>query len=595
MISITSGAQVPSYVHSHHSVSRFSDDETSWISGVESQARSVGGASSTCSTASRRNPYLKDGKTIKRVIDDLIRSGDDPEATLFALSTACVEFDHNDTIKHNAELYYGAAAVLAEKLSMTDDHDALRMICSAMEMAFRGGTKYAKEAFHVNAPTMMPPMLRLLDRCEQSKVRYADEIILNITKTFHYLSRIPELRVSLTRQPGLLDSLQRVATSPLNVPSRNARVRVMANLANCDDNKVLMYAHRGLLNSLLKIAQLDLVDATREYATIALMDLASAPANQVPLAKNGLVLRVLTGMVVKEKVTSIRESATTTVQNLAFPKSNRSRLVEFQGGLVMAALLSVLQKDSNEKTRRRAAGALTNMACEETAERMAKHPGLLSTLAQVSVQKDTDPGVQSRACLALTKIASNICLSKSCGELMDALVVAADTPVDNNISSVFRLRAREPECRESMARHKGLLDKLADMCLAESWKDRENATRAIMHLANENVNRKILCNSRILEGLLYGASCNVPPQVVPHPDHDPKQILKEIQDSAIRGIARLATDPSNRKFMAKHKGLLVTIAKATERESKLEMLGADEEQQQSFLGKPLLMSLLMAM
>jgi hypothetical protein len=351
----------------------------------------------------------------------LIQS-EDTESTLTALSIICAEFDHDDTIKHNAELYYGSVQVLAHKLSMTDHHDGIRMICAAMEMTFRGGTKYVKEAFHVNAPLMMPPMLRLLDRAEQSKVRYADEIILHITKIFHYLSRIPELRVSLARQPGLLDSLQRVATSPLNVPSRNARVRVMANLANCNENKVLMYAHRGLLTSLLKIAQLDLVDATREYATIALMDLASAPANQVPLAKNSQVLRVLTEMVISEKVASIRESATTTIQNLAFPKANRLRLVEFQGGSVVGALLTVLKQDTNGKARRRAGGALTNLASEETAERLAKYPGLLPTLAQVSVQNDTDEDVQARACLALTKIASTIGIeSESHGALICCL------------------------------------------------------------------------------------------------------------------------------------------------------------------------------
>ena len=81
---------------------------------------------------------------------------EDLESTLTALSIVCVEFDHNDTIKHNAELYYGAIEVLAHKLSMTDNHDGIRMICSAMEMAFRGGTKYVKESFHVNVSSFEP-------------------------------------------------------------------------------------------------------------------------------------------------------------------------------------------------------------------------------------------------------------------------------------------------------------------------------------------------------------------------------------------------------------------------------------------------------
>ncbi|CAB9518935.1 expressed unknown protein [Seminavis robusta] len=602
--SVTS-ATVPSYVTgANASVSRISDDETSWMSGVESQARSAGGGSNTSSIGTgSRNPYLRDGKKTKKVIDDL-NGAEDEESTLTALTVIITEFDHSDTIKHNAELYYGAIGVLAQKLSMTDHHDAIRMICSAMEMAFRGGAKYVKEAFHVNAPAMMPPLLRLLDRCEQSKVRFPDEIILNITKTFHYWSRIPELRVSLARQPGLLDALRRVATSPLNVPSRNVRVRIIANLANAEDNKVLMYAHKGLLTSLLKIAHLDPVDATREFSTIALMDLASAPANQVPLANHGYVLKVLTVMVVSEKVTSIRESATTTLQNLAFPKANRLRLVNFQDGLVLEALLKVLDRDPNQKARRRAGGALTNLACEATADQMAKQPALLYTLAHVAIHEETDEEIQSRACLALTKIASGVKNGQSPthSAVLDALVIAADTRVDNNISAVFRLRARDPQCREGMARHPGVLSKLAGMCFKPSLKERDNATRAIMHLANENINRKIMCNEEILEALIHGASCSVVPSSDRHQHSgsstltEEHNLLTEMQDSAIRAIARLATEHSNRQTMAKHRGLITAIARATERESKLEMKGpVSPEQQQAFLGKPLLMSLLMAM
>jgi hypothetical protein len=70
--SVNSGTvTVPSYVHG--AASRVSDDEASWISGVESQPRSVGGASITSSKGTGisgvRNPYLRDGKKTKRIID----------------------------------------------------------------------------------------------------------------------------------------------------------------------------------------------------------------------------------------------------------------------------------------------------------------------------------------------------------------------------------------------------------------------------------------------------------------------------------------------------------------------------------------------
>ena len=525
----------------------------------------------------------------------------------------CVEFDHTVTIKHNAELYFGAVRVLSQKLRTVDprNHDALRMICAAMEMAFRGGAKYVNQTFYVSAPTLMLPLMELLERCEKSQVRWADEIILNITKTLHYLSRIPELRLALARQAGILECLQRVATVPLNVPSRNARVRIIANLANTEDNKVLMFAHKGMLSSLLKIAQMDPIEATREYAAVALMDLASATPNQIPLAKIGHVLKVLTAIVASEKAPIIREHATTALQNLAFPKSNRRRLVEFHNGVVVEALSQQLQNDKNEKARRRAAGALTNLAFSETAERMAAHPNLLCTLATTSTQDDNED-VRSRACLALTKIASSIShLSPYHTAVMDALVVAAQTDVDNNISAVFRLRVRETACRESIARHPGVLEALAHICTTPTatLKDRDNATRALMHLANESVNRQTMCNAKVLDAFVNGASCGYdsnsmrqdPPSFhrANTDDTDEDHLMSEIRDSAIRAIARLATEETNRPTMAKHEGLLTAIAKATEQESKQEVeQGSNNNKanaQQAFLGKPLLMSLLVAM
>lgn len=466
------------------------------------------------------------------------------------------------------------------------------MICAALELSFRGGSKYVVEAFHINGPTMIPLLLRLLDRCEQSKMQYADDIILSISKVFHYISRISDLRVSMTRQQGMLDCMSRVACTPLNVACRNVRVRTIVNLANCHDNKVLLFAHKGLLNSLLKIAQLDLCDDTREYAAMALMDLASATPNQAPLASNGEVLRTLTRMVVAEENTAIRECAITTLQNLAFPKSNRKWLVEFQNGVVLDALLSVLLNYKSIKGRRRAGGALTNLAYNATAESMGQHPDLLSTLATVAA-KDESKDVQSRACLALTKIATCIDSKSNCYRgVLTALVVASkSTATDNSISAVLRCKARESENRESLARHPGLLEALADMCcdLGATTKTLDNATRTIMHLANENVNRKIMCNTKMLNALIRGSSFALGGDQL-----DP--IVSEIQDSAIRAIARLATESSNRAVMAKHGGLLTAVTKAIERELKLE----DEclkrgEQSQPFLGKPLLMSLLMAM
>jgi hypothetical protein len=504
------------------------------------------------------------------------------ERRIIAITNACAEFDHGDDMKHNVELQNGAANVLAKVLSMTDDDDEIRMICAAIEMVFRAQTTYVHVAFDKCGSVMVPILLRLLERAENGNMKHADVSILNITKTLLYISRVSELRVILARHQGMLDALRRTATSILNPDCRVARIRIVANLVNCEENKGLLLEHEGLLDSLLRIAHLDLSDSAREYAGVGLMDLASSPANQVPMAKNEKLLGTLVKMVLVEKVASTRESAITALQNLAFTKENRSRLVTFKHGIVLEALKKALSSDKIDKARRRAAGALTNLACDETADQMGSHKSLLDTLAIVST-KDENQEVQTRAAMALTKLAASITIKMSCyGTLLDALVVSSLSPAANSVSAVLRVKARDPENRESMARHPGILDTLADICIntGSDLKEKDNAMRAIMHLTNESNNRKAMCNKLLLEALVKGAS-----------HEDPK--MEEIRDSAVRAIERLATEFSNRAYMARHKGLLVAVAKATEREAKLEEAGAKAEH--AFLAKPLLMSLLVAM
>jgi hypothetical protein len=413
-------------------------------------------------------------------------------------------------------------------------------------------------------------------------MKHADVSIMNITKVLLYISRVCDLRVPLARHQGMLNALVRVATSILNADCRTGRMRVMANLANCDQNKVMMLEHDGLIESILKIATLDLSDKAREFASATLMDLASAPLNQKPMAQIDKLLGTLVKLAVIDDSDETREYAITGLQNLAFAKENRVRLVTYGSGVVLEALKKTVSGDPNSKARRRAAGALTNLACEETAERMGMHKGLLETLAMVSTN-DENNDVQKRASLALTKVATNITVNMQCHEtLLDALVVASVSANANNVSAVLRVKARIPENREQMAQHPGVLDTLSDIILsnANETKDRDNAMRAIMHLTNEPANLKVLCFKTVLDALVLGA------------EMDGKEFA-EMRDSAIVAIERLATEISNRKQIARTPGLITAVAKATERELKTELSG--EGNGQAFLAKPLLMSLLVAL
>jgi hypothetical protein len=465
---------------------------------------------------------------------------------------------------------------------MTENEDEIRMICAALEMVFRASTESVRMNYHEIGSSILPLLLKVIEKCESSKFSNAEVSILNVSKVLLYFSRVQELRKPLADHNGMLDTLVRVSSSALSEEARILRMRIIANLCNWEDNKVWMSKHPGFLDSILKVAAMDTSSSAREYSAASLMDLASSSKTQEDMANHDRLLATLVKLVVADETDEAREYAVTAIQNLAFSKSNRVRLVQFSDGVIIEALKKALSSDKNDKSRRRAAGAITNLACEETAELMEGHTGLLDVVAKAAVQ-DTNEDVQKRSCLALSKIISSspIC-SQYFENAMIALVRASGGKNSTGIPAVFRLKARDASRRQEMARIPGILDALADIYFSEFYnmKDKDNIIRAIMHLTNDTENRKAMCNKVILKSLVSAANLDGVDQ-------------KETRDSAVISIERLATEISNRKYMARHPSLLSVIAKATERESASELNG--EKSTQPRLAKQLLMSLLLAM
>ncbi|KAL7466523.1 hypothetical protein ACHAXS_011453 [Conticribra weissflogii] len=576
--------------------------------GASSGARSVGSVGNASVTSfdlmdstknkniakRKRKEYAKDSryKAVRRVVDELNKAiGADKRKA--AIDQVCIEFDHQDESKHNAELYLGAANVLCLVLSMSDQEDEICSITSALEMVYRADREAIIISYQDVGAALVPLLLRLLERCEKGRKVLADECISNISKVLLHMTRISELRMPLVGHPGMLAALERVSTLPLTMESRVLRMRILANLANAEGNKVMIFERSSLLEAVMKIATLDKSDSAREYASAIMMDLASCSANQVPMARIEKVLATFVKLAVVEDKVETREYAVSGLQNLAFEKKNRMQLVSYGSGVVIEALKKTTSSDTNDKTRRRSAGALTNLACDGTAEKMGNHDGLLNTLAEVSVN-DTNREVQQRAALALTKLANSVTVKMKCwGALLDALIQASQcSSADGIVSAMFRVKTRSEENRTSMAKHPMLLITLAQMCLrsedcepsSADHKDRENATKAIAHLANDPLNHKLICNEHILAALVHGASLGGQEAVV-------------TRDAAILAMERMAMEHSNRPMMARYPGMLVTIAKATEREMHEELNGnpISSPTGQPRLAKPLLMSLLVAM
>jgi hypothetical protein len=508
-----------------------------------------------------------------------------------AITNACEIFDHYDEARHNIEMYQGAAQALGKMLDHPQPDDALRMICSALEMVFRASTRTVQQSYSkCESSGLLTNLLHLMDRCEKGEVKHAHISILNITRILLYLSKCPDLRYPLCRNQELLDCFTRVAATnnndnqnQLTNECRALRMRILANLAAGEKNRVLLFEHVGLLHNVLRVANLDSSDLARQHAVTVLQELAACTFLHVSMASNDQLLGTLVKLALKEKSMQTRESATTALQALAHTRENRVRLVEFKDNVVLEALRVAISTDAHDKVRKRAAGALTNLAGEDTAEVMGNHKGLLGALAIVAT-KDTSVDVQTRASMALTKIGNKITASMGpCFEtLLDSLVVASLSTTSNNVSAAFRVMSRLPENRERMARHSGVLDTLADICVSPGAdiSDRDNALRTLMHLVNDSRNRLVMCNKTILDALVIGSNFE-----------EPK--LMEARESAMITLERLATEPANRPRMARHVGLLVAVSRAVEREAKWE--DAKIESEHGYLAKPLLMSLLLAM
>lgn len=438
-----------------------------------------------------------------------------------------------------------------------------------------------------------------------------DECVHCIGRVLISMCRSSDFRSIFYHQPDLVKGLTRisstkaneVAAANINPECRLCRLNVLANLAKNSDNESrdFLYRFDGFLDSLLRYGNFDPSSIVRQAAAWCVLELTNAPSICSAMSKNSKVLGTLVKMIlVDDKVTpsspsttvaSTRESALTALQNISFDRTNRSHIIHFKSGMVLEALKKTLTTDIDAKSRRRAAGAVVNLVCDDTAEFMVSYKGLTDTLALVATQ-DNNLDVQTRAALSLTKLAAHISelqnhpveLSPAYLTILDALVVTSLSKLHSTrVTAAIRSLARNhPDHRPLLARHDGIVDTLIDVIqsslvvyenatdddvddyeLTNEQKqkskitDRTNAIHAIAHLANsDDATRKHLCSRPTLLAAIVEAT--QPP---------------DCQDLAIVILERLATVPSNRHILTRCNGLIVAVAEAVERESRLQQKG----------------------
>ena len=434
-----------------------------------------------------------------------------------------------------------------------------------------------------------------------------DECIHCIGRIFISMSRSSEFRSVLYQQHDLVKGLTRISsaraneavTIRTNPECRLCRLHVLANLAKNSNNerRELLYGFDGFLDSLLRYGNFDPICAVRQAAAWCILELTNSPRNCCAMAQNTKVLGTLVKMILVDEsisvatslpstsVASTRESALTALQNISFDRSNRRHVILFKNGMVLEALKKTLASDVDAKARRRAAGTVVNLVCEDTADFMVSYQGLSDTLALVATQ-DNNMDVQTRAALSLTKLAVHISdvqnhpteLSPTYLTILDALVVASLSKIHTTrVTAAIRSLARNhPDHRPILARHDGIVDTLIDVIqssmvvvdehnnvdeggdyeasqskITSKITDRTNAMHAVAHLTNsDDATRKHLCSRPTLLMAMVEAT--------QAPDS---------QALAIVVLERLATVPSNRYVLSQCNGLITAVAEAVERES----------------------------
>jgi hypothetical protein len=436
-----------------------------------------------------------------------------------------------------------------------------------------------------------------------------DECVHCIGRMFISMTRSTEFRNIFYQHPDLLKDLTRssstkaneVSTIKINPECRFCRLIVLANLTknSSTEQRELLYRFDGFLDSLLRYGNFDPINSVRQAAAWCILELTNTPSNCSAMVENNKVLGTLVKMILVDDnmnasspsstVASTRESALTALQNISFDRSNRSHVVHFKNGMVLEAVKKTLTTDVDAKSRRRAAGAVVNLVCEDTAEFMVSYQGLTDTLALVATQ-DNNSDVQTRAALSLTKLAAHISelqkhpteLSSTYLTVLDALVVMSLSRLHSTrVTAAIRSLARNhPDHRPLLARHDGLVDTLIDVIQSslmiydeniidkdvdhyelaneqnKSTKitDRTNAIHAVAHIANsDEATRKHLCGRPALLCAIVEATRT--------PD---------CQDLSIVVLERLATVPANRQILSHCDGLIVAVAEAVERESRRE-------------------------
>ncbi|KAL7552948.1 hypothetical protein ACHAWF_017317 [Thalassiosira exigua] len=251
-------------------------------------------------------------------------------------------------------------------------------------------------------------------------------------------------------------------------------IATLTNLAALEANRMSMLKEPGLLDNICRAVHNERSDVPKQCSALAIMNLSNGDTDHVPeMARNDLVLETLLKLM-KEDNPETRRNAVVTIFNIACSDQNTVRLARYRDGTVLEALVELVGSDdpvlrTHDEARANAAETLFNMSCSEiseTTDRMANHAGLLECLAVTLRGEHTGLEVKMYCSATLRRMAELIRHPMIAqGALLSALVKAATWTSTDCVAEAFRAQASVPENCVIMAHHHGLLNALSRLAL----------------------------------------------------------------------------------------------------------------------------------
>ena len=341
---------------------------------------------SSCSHKNKRMRQLPSQNKCLSAINALNRAVARRDC-ITAITQACSLFDHNDKECHDFEIENGAHIALFKLLCIVLNRavskgsggdasfpgykgDEVQQLCSSLEMVHRCSPRCVSISFEEVGVDLIGIILHVIERCLDNVIR--DDSDVGIVSCLQVLlvysdedSGVDSERKRavkyMTRQPGLMQLLLRVASSDNIIDERGKEVALKI-IANLDYSR--SGAHKRstsmtdilLLDTLIENSYHSSADAVRNNAALGLNNL-SCHAEYIATMSEEKVYNALIQLLRDDNVLT-RQYAASTVNNLAKIKENAIHLVEHGFGALLDELVKIIESDESDETRRSASRAL---------------------------------------------------------------------------------------------------------------------------------------------------------------------------------------------------------------------------------------------